>query len=798
MSQNDTSDTAANTSSYHSKGAGMTQLIRQKLNFTNESLWKRFSARRLELIDSRFLSEKKASEQDESIKEVSNLLRTEFGYPEDNILDFEKLVRAGIQSVRRNRKRIPKSKVPGQTYLHYHHPKQKGINKLAQNQLNNSPEDISEGITHQTPGTNDSFKSYQSSVQSSRKSSPGYNFDTPDISETESPAPKFNKCRAARSSSPMNQDSDSDEIMDDDSTAHSSTYEGVKPRSLSSVCSTERISINSLVSASSQFARDQKPNTTTPHVSGPKKRLAHTVEENSKDSLMKNSFSEFPEVQARNQLMLLNLNKILSPLTVESYTSYLDQCANFNGQVYNHSYLESFGNSILETALFKSLMTLQSTEITDSPDTIKSVFLSRELLESLSRLLPSHSNIPVDSLMSELLTKIAVYTLRNGLDTITNLLSRMFFEIEQEYIRIHCCSKNEPNSLSPPTHKSALAQPVSISSTYDTNRPPSHSPPLFKNQISLPKPFSLSATKPQQLSFIQQPFPISQIRKPETNNVSDNVPLPSLSFLNAQSNSSNACAINNISDNSNSISSESTRSSRTSSLSSNFNNSTCSSSIISNSSSACSDTRTLLSTESPAIRRPEIIPVTLRFFNRKLDFTYSPSRSTPPTMSEILENGKNAFNILGENKVLKVRDLNANKTLETDGDLEEIYNNCSKIDLELFFPAFDTTNRTGNNNNCPSSSILSKILPSSLTTRTESSKSNEDSYRTKKIVPSISSFSISTEGIDKNNPAIVTSPTDSQYTSSNRPSSSNNSNNTQHSKTSGFTHINRPKFQELL
>lgn len=119
-----TSYSLALSSSSMSKGSGMTQLIRQKLNFTDETLWKRFSARRLELIDVLSLSEKKASEQDQNIRQVANQLRTEYSYPDESLPDFEKLLRAGIQSVRRNRKRVPKSKhavtvPPGQAYHYY-------------------------------------------------------------------------------------------------------------------------------------------------------------------------------------------------------------------------------------------------------------------------------------------------------------------------------------------------------------------------------------------------------------------------------------------------------------------------------------------------------------------------------------------------------------------------------------------------------------------------------------------------------------------------------------------------------
>ncbi|KAK9375163.1 transcription factor Vhr1-domain-containing protein [Lipomyces chichibuensis] len=90
--------------------SGVTQTIRQKLQFTDEGQWKKFSARRLELIDSMSLSTKKASEQDDVIIAVADTLRDEYGFPPQTLPDFDKLVRAAVQSVRRNRKRLPKSK----------------------------------------------------------------------------------------------------------------------------------------------------------------------------------------------------------------------------------------------------------------------------------------------------------------------------------------------------------------------------------------------------------------------------------------------------------------------------------------------------------------------------------------------------------------------------------------------------------------------------------------------------------------------------------------------------------------
>lgn len=95
------------TVSNHVSG-GTTSVIRKRLNFTDEALWKQFSSRRLQLVDSLSLSSKKASEQDEEIKICANTLLHEFNFPESTLAEFDKLVRLAIQSVRRNKKRSEK------------------------------------------------------------------------------------------------------------------------------------------------------------------------------------------------------------------------------------------------------------------------------------------------------------------------------------------------------------------------------------------------------------------------------------------------------------------------------------------------------------------------------------------------------------------------------------------------------------------------------------------------------------------------------------------------------------------
>lgn len=94
----------------NAKKPGITNAIRDKLGFSDEALWRRFSARRLELIDALDLSSHKASDQEENVKSVARVLRQEFHYGPETLEDFEALVRAAVQSVRRNRKRGQKTR----------------------------------------------------------------------------------------------------------------------------------------------------------------------------------------------------------------------------------------------------------------------------------------------------------------------------------------------------------------------------------------------------------------------------------------------------------------------------------------------------------------------------------------------------------------------------------------------------------------------------------------------------------------------------------------------------------------
>lgn len=94
--------------SRHKSSNGATSVIRRRLHFADEALWKRFTTRRLQLVESLSLSSKKASEQYDQINVCAHTLMSEFGFPDETLSEFDKLVRLAIQSVRRNKKRSEK------------------------------------------------------------------------------------------------------------------------------------------------------------------------------------------------------------------------------------------------------------------------------------------------------------------------------------------------------------------------------------------------------------------------------------------------------------------------------------------------------------------------------------------------------------------------------------------------------------------------------------------------------------------------------------------------------------------
>lgn len=90
--------------------SGVTARIRQRLEFHDEARWKRFLARRLRLIEEHGLYARKASDQDAEVNRTARILQDEFGIPESHLDDVDRLVRAAIQSIRRNRKRLLKGR----------------------------------------------------------------------------------------------------------------------------------------------------------------------------------------------------------------------------------------------------------------------------------------------------------------------------------------------------------------------------------------------------------------------------------------------------------------------------------------------------------------------------------------------------------------------------------------------------------------------------------------------------------------------------------------------------------------
>lgn len=513
-----TAAAAANSSSQ--KTSGMTQAIRQKLNFTDESLWKKFSARRLELIDSMALSEKKASEQDDDITGVADKLRSEYGYHQDTLPDFERLVRAGIQSVRRNRKRVPKSRGFSHTMV-----KQKSSTPVA--------------------------AVYQ----------PSRFFDD-DMEDSHSPSEMVSPMDSSSSNKHddglLGKSTRSDSEMTDvgDLPTDESSFRG-------------RISISALVSPApgDQRMYNAMPSPDT-HSGG-----------------LYPPMKPPPDCSAVPELLASALAQLVS---------LVDRCEMppLGQDVAKREYL---GHSVLNTAATLSVQSRRFAATDDLHRFVESVLLAPHVLQTVSSVFPASSIFSSEQQHTEhLKLKVAACAVCYGFDDIIRRLSTVFTEMVNA-------------DMLPDGHR------YDFQGFLPNTTPSNNAPTYYNPHHSRQEPAGLPMMSP----------------------------------------------------------------------------------------SASSSRGTSLSGVSVL---PNIIPVTLSFFSQKLDFTYAPGSSTPPTIPEILDNGKNAFHILGDNKVLKIRDLNGGsvgsggRIIDTDGELAEVFE-TSRIDLELFFPAFEVSNSSSNNNN---------------------------------------------------------------------------------------------------
>lgn len=505
------------------KSSGMTQAIRLKLNFNDESLWKKFSARRLELIDSMALSEKKASEQDDDITGLADKLRSEYGYHTDTLGDFERLVRAGIQSVRRNRKRVPKSRgFTPSTVISKH--KSKSFSAHPSSRPNDEEMDQSPDI-HLSSGA----------------TSPG---DIP-VSFTR------NDCDKDMSNRTPKHDSEMVDVEPDESHNRG------------------RISISALVSPaapSNDFAAQESLSPISVHST------------TSPELHVPNVYSSSPR-------------KTQEPIP-ELLTTALDQLVSLVERcemphvfpfAQDSAKLDYMGYSVLHTAATLSVQRRRFTSNEDISKFVNSVLLSNVILQSISSVLPASSIFSSDEQHAEhLKLRVAACAMCYGFDSIIRTLSTVFIEIV--------------NSDQLPDGQRFDFQLNSMDTKFNVNHT------LYSIHHDTP-------------SMLQMPSPMP----------------------------------------------------------SSVASSSCGTSVIGVS------------------VLPSIIPVTLRFFSQKLDFTYAPGSSTPPTIREIMDNGKSAFHILGDNKVLKIRNLNmGGRVIETDNELAEIFE-TARIDLELYFPVFESS-----------------------------------------------------------------------------------------------------------
>ncbi|GME97473.1 unnamed protein product [[Candida] boidinii] len=140
------------------------------------------------------------------------------------------------------------------------------------------------------------------------------------------------------------------------------------------------------------------------------------------------------------------------------------------------------------------------------------------------------------------------------------------------------------------------------------------------------------------------------------------------------------------------------------------------------------------------------LAVELKFNDNITSFTFPSHSCSPPTLLELISNGKTLFNILS-NRVLVLKDLDSGKIITLDSQLEKIFNNGKqKVQFELVYAS--------NNPNPPSITVPKFVYENSRpmkTTNSSSSTSSSSSIKSPKqnispigttgnIIPSIATL----------------------------------------------------------
>lgn len=646
------------------RGTGMTQLIRAKLRFTDESLWKRFSARRLELIDTLALSERKASEQDASIRKVAHTLLKEYGYDESNMGDFERLVRAGIQSVRRNRKRLPKSKVPSpQTFLHYHprhklplYPQQKFPRKhagdvlIAPNLGGSRKRGIHDGaVSINTKPNITALRGHRPQFQ--RQES---------VTVKQTPLPIMSKPHG--------------EMVLDSLRGRMSISSLVSPESLQPVAISQQ--------------KQSSPKSTAPHkiIPGPASLTVPLV-------------------------LTPSLSAPLALRTITKFVSLLDTYCSADiaeSSYSNVSAFASLGASALETAAFYAV-SRNSRTIEYPLRTVHGLLLDQQVLAQVAAVLPSIVNsededIPeykikqddeynmdqdgdidfadetvqgdshMDSqstirrTLTSLLTKIALCVEDRGFDSVIF----MFCEIFEQILAVTCDPL--PDVYESPTDSQLAEDMVNMETKTDVSK--------SDNARKETTPFSEKSIKLGEKSLSEASQFKSVNKSKNGQNDEYNQISPTSRALSSNNLFTLTAAAASISQPERLPKKSKTKYGPQHGTDEEDEDSDYS---LSSPSSSTQSEEDRLRRRGPESTKRGIIPVSLKFSSQVLYFTYNPDKSTPPTVSEIVDNCQFAFHINGAERVLRIRDMSNDQFVETDGQLEDIYSNRTRIDLELVF-----------------------------------------------------------------------------------------------------------------
>lgn len=605
---------------------GATSVIRKKLKFTNETLWKQFSSRRLQLVESLSLSSKKASEQDEEIKLCAKTLMEEFNFPVSTLSEFDKLVRLAIQSVRRNKKRSEKrlaSKLETLTSDEEQMNLSGFNNNITSNSTNNN-------INNVTNSTNNSVTSDSNNNTNISQNNGNDNMvhiakkiklDIPTSNiQGVSSKNNINKSTLSSFDSIHNltniMESDKDHLLNLNTETDNTTSDFTINQSNNSPPSTNSINFKQSINNKSTLENQES-----------RSAVNSLIEPIIQDVDRLPSLKKLEDNSEFNKYSQKILHLIKSSKSCYDFSK--NSGSEFN-RAQNYNLLEEFGSNCITSAILYTLEKWFDHLLPDSSSYIK-LRLKSDLTLGLIIKNLDKSSIEVNTLSnyvaSQLFKKLIGGCVKDyGFDETLNPLCDIFHNI---------ILKDYPIITKRQIISSNNSSDNKSSSGIDTSNFFKDSSSIIDSTINKPMnsshvPFSID---PFPMSPIENTIPEREISHNQTNQnelpdfplSTAHIPIPPIS----DHNSSSHLLLNNL--------------------------------------------------PPPILRSKQYTQVIIKFNDKELKCRYCMNSNAPPTLLELISNCKQAFGIFNSSRIINLKNIRSNKIIKTDHELERILRMASML-----------------------------------------------------------------------------------------------------------------------